>query len=145
MAEPPPPVYHIREINSWEPERRKLFLRYSIQVGADHHAGHPQGATTPGDYMNHSCDPTAWFDAPFVMSARRELARGDEITFDYAMSEIREDFGLPECRCGTPLCRGRITPTDVRDHPALYERYGRHMLPHVLEAAGILSGRDRAA
>lgn len=135
-ADPVPPRFHIDEINSWPAEKRARFLRHSTQVDTDWHAGFLEGATDSGDYMNHSCDPTAWFEDPFTIAARRDIAPGEEITFDYAMSEIREDFGL-NCGCGSTLCRGRITPHDYRIRPELRERYGRHVLPHVMKAAGL--------
>ena len=73
----------------------------------------------PGEpirYVNHSCDPnTGWRTGPagrLGLHARRPIAPGEEITWDYAMAEA--DFvidGKPRsfaCRCGTSLCRRTI-------------------------------------
>ncbi len=30
-------------------------------------------------YMNHSCDPTCWFEGSYLMTATRDIAVGDEV------------------------------------------------------------------
>jgi hypothetical protein len=39
-------------------------------------------------------------------------------------------FAMP-CRCGSTLCRGRVTGTDWR-RPDLQRRYGDHWVPGLL-------------
>jgi hypothetical protein len=55
----------------------------------------------------------------------RDIAPGEEITFDYAMV-LSETAGVPyegfDCRCGSPRCRGRVTDADWR-RPDLQSRY----------------------
>jgi SET domain-containing protein len=41
------------------------------------------------------------------MIARREIAAGEPITFDYATTERAIRFPF-DCVCGAPACRGRI-------------------------------------
>src|SRR5215510_3910963 len=69
-------------------------------------------------WFNHACDPNTevrsrWdVDAKLVRAwwvARRDIAVGEEITYDYAFAaEVAE-----ACHCGAPRCRGLI----VEDSP----------------------------
>jgi hypothetical protein len=45
------------------------------------------------NYTNHSCDPNAGFgSSPISLVAMRDVQVGEEITFDYAMSECIENM-----------------------------------------------------
>lgn len=86
---------------------------HSIQIGWDLHVD----VDPPARYLNHACDPNAGVktgvDGLPIFIARRRIRRGDEIRYDYAMTEFRhyerahpdEDFDLT-CHCGSPRCRG---------------------------------------
>ena len=126
------------EANSWPEAVRRRFFRHSVQTGDDLHAGDPGDANLadPFAWTNHSCDANTWWDGPRLLVARRLIRAGEEITFDYATSETRADFGLGPCRCGAASCRGRIGPRDYRDSPAMRASYGEHVLPHVLATLG---------
>jgi hypothetical protein len=52
---------------------------------------------------------------------------GDEITLDYATVSGADGFAM-ECRCGSALCRGRVTSDDWR-RPDLRRRYVGHWTP----------------
>jgi uncharacterized protein len=59
-------------------------------------------------FINHSCDPNTFMRctperAEFY--ARRDIARGEELTVDYG--ESHHD-GRLACRCGAANCRGSI-------------------------------------
>ena len=56
-----------------------------------------------------------------TLAARRNIERGEEVCFDYAMSDglIYDEF---DCHCGAPACRGRVTGEDWR-LPELWARY----------------------
>lgn len=73
------------------------------------------------DRVNHSCSPNAGIRGQIGLVAMRAIAPGEEICFDYAMSETNDldDF---DCQCGAPDCRGRITDQDWR-RPDLQARY----------------------
>lgn len=73
------------------------------------------------DWVNHSCEPNAGLEGQIALVAMRDIAPGEEICFDYAMTDAcaYDEF---ECRCGTPSCRKRVTASDWR-LPALQERY----------------------
>jgi hypothetical protein len=83
------------------------------------------------DLFNHSCAPTCgWMLTPrgarFV--AIRDLAAGDELTYDYSTYLI-DDHETLACRCDAPGCRGLIRAW--RTLPAvLRERYRRLGVVH---------------
>ncbi len=39
-------------------------------------------------YMNHSCDPNTWWLGDETTVARRDIQPGEEITYDYASSDV---------------------------------------------------------
>jgi uncharacterized protein len=126
------PLFHRDTIAAMPPLQREFYHHFAYQVDDDLFSAPPLG-TEPetADYMNHSCDPTVWFVDPWTIVARRAIAAGDEITYDYATSESSPDFGFEHCNCGTALCRGTIGSTDYVDSPTLQERYGDHVLPYL--------------
>ncbi len=83
----------------------------------------------PGDYINHSCDPNAGLLGQIGLVAMRDIQAGEEITFDYAMSDSAayDEF---DCACGSPHCRGRITGTDWQQ-PVLWQRYRGYFSPYL--------------
>jgi 8-oxo-dGTP pyrophosphatase MutT (NUDIX family) len=85
----------------------------------------------PVGYGNHSCDPALWHTDAFTLAARRDVAAGDELTVDYATQTAEAGFEMA-CRCGSALCRGRVTGADWR-RPELQERYGEHWVPALLD------------
>jgi hypothetical protein len=44
---------------------------------------------------NHSCDPNLWWHGGYTLSARRDIAAGEELTNDYATSTDSADFVMP--------------------------------------------------
>ncbi|KAJ9505350.1 hypothetical protein QJQ45_028258 [Haematococcus lacustris] len=61
------------------------------------------------EYINHSCNPTAFFDtAERQLVALRDIQPGDEVTFNYVSTEF--DMATPfDCHCGEEGCFGRIS------------------------------------
>lgn len=96
-------------------------------------------------FENHSCDPSTWFEDDITMTARRDIAVGEEITYDYSTTEsyIDPEMETVVCRCGTPVCRGRMLGDEWK-RPELQERYGTHwmgyLLAKVLEQRGDHAG-----
>jgi len=75
---------------------------YSIEIDAGHYF-HPYGR-----YTNHSCDPSAFVGKPGgYLFAAGDIAIGEEITFDYLVSEsnIKANF---HCNCGADNCVDKI-------------------------------------
>jgi uncharacterized protein len=88
---------------------------HSMQIGWDVHLE----PDPPIRFINHSCDPNAGVKTnkhgfPDIV-ALGDIKRGEEIFFDYAMTEfqhyhrdnVQMEFNL-ECRCGSPNCRGKL-------------------------------------
>ncbi len=88
----------------------------------------------PGDWVNHSCDPNSGLRGQIVLVALRAITAGEEICFDYAMTDTH-DYDSFDCRCGASLCRGRVGPDDWRS-PELQKRYAGHFAPHVERLIG---------
>jgi len=83
----------------------------------------------PADYINHSCNPNVGLSGQITLVAMRDIEPGEEICFDYAMSD-GSPYDEFECACGTPNCRGRITGNDWR-LPKLWERYIGYFSPYL--------------
>jgi uncharacterized protein len=82
-----------------------------------------------GDQMNHSCEPNCGFLGNVILVTMRDIAAGEELTFDYAMSDGC-DYDEFECRCGRPTCRGKVTGNDWMV-PALQRRYRGWFSPYL--------------
>lgn len=88
---------------------------HSIQIGWARHVN----PNPPARYLNHSCEPSAGVKTnsqgypDFV--ALRDIAKDEEITYDYAMTEFKHyprsspelEFDLT-CHCGATRCRGKF-------------------------------------
>lgn len=96
----------------------------------------------PGDMVNHSCDPNCGLVGAMVVVAMRDLAVGEEITFDYAMCDGTDYDEFP-CECGSPRCRGTVTGNDWR-LPALRARYRGWFSPYLERRIVRLSDPDVA-
>jgi uncharacterized protein len=91
----------------------------------------PAGEPPAGDYnLNHSCDPNVWMQDAITLVVRRPIAVDEELTADYALWLYGVDWRLDPCRCGSRLCRGRITSQDWR-LPELQARYAGHFTPYL--------------
>jgi hypothetical protein len=80
---------------------------------------------SPGRFVNHSCDPNAGVrkerNRLFLFAARAIRAR-EEIVIDYATILGDDDIWTMRCRCGSPMCRGRVKRVGALPHDVL-ERY----------------------
>jgi uncharacterized protein len=71
-------------------------------------------------FINHSCVPNLGIRGQLMFVARRDIAAGEELTYDWAMEE--HGPGRTRCRCGTRACRGILTGRDWKI-PRLQRRY----------------------
>ena len=92
----------------------------SIQVDDDLYLVSGE-APEPGDLVNHSCEPNCGLIGGVLVAAMRDIAIGEELTFDYAMSDA-SDYDEFACLCGEVTCRGTVTGADWRD-PVLQAKY----------------------
>jgi hypothetical protein len=66
-----------------------------------------------------------------TLSARRDIAVGEELTGDYALWELEPEYVCPfDCQCGSSYCRRRITGRDWQS-PKLQTRYAGHWHPSI--------------
>lgn len=101
--------------------------------------GTPEGFIPPEDldfnklsiewYLNHSCEGNCGFDEEGDFVALREIERGEELTYDYALAESNPDFRM-KCSCGSTNCRGIVTGNDWKDED-FRARSQEHMLPRL--------------
>lgn len=83
----------------------------------------------PNDCFNHSCDPNLGFSGQIALITMRDIQKGEELCFDYAMSDggPYDEF---ECLCGTPGCRGKITGNDWK-LPFLWKKYDGYFSTYI--------------
>lgn len=79
-------------------------------------------------HLNHSCAPNLAIEGQIVFVALRDIAAGEELTFDYATGD--DDTWTMDCRCGAPECRGTVTGQDWRS-PELQRRYKGHFAAYL--------------
>ena len=112
------------EMLKWMSEEKH---RLAVQIEEDLYLVTPNEG--PADWVNHSCDPNAGLIGQIVLVARRDTRVGEEICFDYAMSD-GSDYDEFECGCGSRHCRHHITGDDWK-LPELQTRYARHFSPYI--------------
>ncbi len=104
---------------------------FPVQVWYDMFVGPmAEDEVEPVDYMNHSCEPNCGVRGSVVVVARRDVAAGEELTFDYGTTDT--DRWTLECGCGAASCRGRMTGDDWRD-PAFQRRHAGYLSLYVQE------------
>jgi uncharacterized protein len=109
-------VVSLAELDSVPEEKRRQLVQieedlFSMSVGD----------AEPSDYINHSCNANVGVDGNIALVAMRAIAAGEEVCFDYAMTD-GSPYDEFECACGAPNCRGWITGNDWKKSE-LWERY----------------------
>jgi hypothetical protein len=109
-------------------ELSDYLQQHSLQVEEDLYLV-PDAVDEDADFVNHSCEPNSVLSGQITLIARRDISPGEEVCFDYAMSDggPYDEF---VCACGTPSCRGKITGNDWQ-RPELWERYAGHFSPYL--------------
>jgi SET domain-containing protein len=89
---------------------------------------------TPASHINHSCRPNVGIRGRLLFVAMKNIRKGEELCFDYAISEEELRWRLADqCACQTPECRKVI-----RSIQSLPERvYGSYLpfIPHYFQRA----------
>lgn len=70
-------------------------------------------------WINHSCNPNCGIKELFKVTAMRDIEAGEEITWDYEMTE-KHPWWRMKCECGNDNCRKEIgnfenMPQKVKD------------------------------
>ena len=118
-----------------------MIRSWSVQVEDDLYLV-PITAGEPADFINHSCNPNIGMSGQIALVAMRDIAAGEEICYDYAMTDgsAYDEF---DCQCGEPTCRHRITGEDWR-LPELQERYRGYFSPYLQRRIDRLNAALRA-
>jgi len=106
------PIYTAETCSDLPCQAPKLVRDHAIQF-AKHRWRDAFGIAR---YVCHSCDPNCGISGLFNVVTRRNVAAGEEITFDYDMTE-NCDWSM-YCRCKSRNCRKwirgyRFLPIDV--------------------------------
>ena len=79
-------------------------------------------------FINHSCDPnceTEELDGRVWIKAIRDIAAGEEVTYDYCLYDGGEDEA--HCNCGTRKCRGTMySKEEVRKRKTASRKSSKH-------------------
>ena len=116
----------------------------SLQIDEDlYMAGAPE--PEPADFINHSCNPNCLLTGNVILVARRDIAVGEELGYDYATTD-GSDYDEFECSCGAKSCRGKISGHDWM-LPELQLRYRGSFSPYLARriAALVNVGAERRA
>lgn len=131
-----------------EKEKKKSLIKKHTTIGIAEglYLGHRlDEPDVPDQFLNHSCDPNLWMKDEVTLIARRNIAKGEEITADYAMWTTDEDWAMKEpCKCGSSLCRQKITGDDWK-LKELHGRYKEHFAPFINERIKKLESIEFAA
>lgn len=104
------------------------FRRHSLQVEDDLYLV-SLTESEPADYVNHSCSPNAGLSGQISLVSMRDIREGEEITYDYAMSD-GSDYDEFPCSCGAAECRGHVGGKDWRNE-TLWARYTGYFSPYL--------------
>jgi uncharacterized protein len=92
-------VYHAKSASELPNNPPDFIKDHAIQFAEDKYIDY-DGI---GRFFAHSCNPNCGFQGRFKVVAMREIKKGDELNFDYEMSED-SDWRM-ECICGNENCR----------------------------------------
>jgi hypothetical protein len=111
----------------------------AVQVEVDHHL--TSGLfDDDADCVNHSCNPNAGLQGQITLVAMRDIAPGEEICFDYAMSDAHPSFYMT-CGCGSPQCRSAVSGDDWK-RPDLQARYKGYFSPYIQRQIDALNSKN---
>lgn len=98
VAEFDGPIYD-QKFDNWTNDLRNHTIQFAKNKWRD-----SKGVAR---FINHSCDPNCGIKKLFKIVAMRTIEKGEQITWDYEMTE-RSWWWRMKCRCGSPLCRRQI-------------------------------------
>lgn len=117
------PVINVQIINV-------LYLSYGIDVAIQVGSNKWILPNNESRFVNHSCSPNLGFKGNTTFVAMKNIKKGEELTFDYSMSEIsREGYDwVMHCKCESKGCRKKISNTDLFNPKfGLLEKYNGYL------------------
>jgi cyanophycin synthetase len=117
-------------LKAWGPQAPRRSP-HSMQVDVNTHIL-PDGVMV---LVNHSCDPNCGVlirpaGREIEVRALRQIAPGEEITFDYNTFEYEIDHAGRACQCGAANCRGRV-PGFKHVAAEVKARYGEYVAEYL--------------
>ena len=114
------------------PELRRRLGPAEIQIAEDLYIAPVSDEEREGSmiFSNHSCEPNIGVSGQVVFVAMRDIAAGEELTHDWAMTD--DDAESMTCRCATSSCRGKVTGRDWM-RPDLRSRYAGYFSAYLAE------------
>lgn len=99
----------------------------------------------PGDTVGHSCAPNCGFAAGVLVVAMRDIAVGEQLSFDRAMT-AGCDVDEFDCECGATACRHKVTGRDWM-LPELQLAYRGYFSPYIAKRISglVRTGAERRA
>lgn len=90
------------------------------------------------NFFNHSCEPNAGIKGQIFLVAMKDIKKGEEVTFDYAMTLCRSKNAKPyrlACLCGHENCRKTITDDDwkKKDLQKKYDGYFQYFIQEKID------------
>ena len=113
-------LFYSKQISSYLPISDDLFIG---AVNKDEEDGIKL-------FVNHSCEPNCGLKGEITFVAMKDIRKGDELTFDYAM--VDNEFYELECKCESPNCRKIITGFDWKIE-SLQEKYSSYFAQYLLD------------
>jgi SET domain-containing protein len=89
-------------------------------------------------YTNHSCEPNIGIRGEITFVAMRDIAAGEELTHDWAMTDD-DDYSV-ECNCGASNCRKALTGKDWQ-RQELQKKYAGYFAAYLAKL--ILAQREQ--
>ncbi|GAB4495249.1 MAG: SET domain-containing protein-lysine N-methyltransferase [Anaerolineales bacterium] len=127
-------VMTLTQIHAEVPANR---WRYVLQIDEDLYL--VSDFTRPpeeADFINHSCSPNVGIRGQIALVAMRAIAPGEELCFDYAMTD-GSPYDEFACLCETTHCRKHITGEDWRI-PELQTRYAGYFSAYLQRRIDLL-------
>jgi uncharacterized protein len=91
-----------------------LQVAKNIYIAASKDANDVAAYSDPTENYNHSCDPNACITGNNILYARRPIAPGEEICFDYGTTDSGDNpDGNWQCDCGSSNCRWSSRPDNL--------------------------------
>ena len=122
---------------SEECEKKPLELQqYVYQVEKYFYIGPKEPSQIEDNYkFNHSCEPNAGVSGQLSLVSIKNIRKGEEVTFDYAMAHYHIKGTKPwkmKCECGKTACRKIMTEDDWKI-PKLQKKYKGYFMPFIEE------------
>jgi SET domain-containing protein len=125
---------------------KPAFIRqYAIPIAEGFYlmSGEREGELETDDFYNHSCTPNCGFRGQIMIVAMREIRAGEELTYDYAMTDSDPRLRM-RCNCQSRDCRGLVTGNDWKI-PRLQRKYRDYLSWHIREKIRRLRARAAPA